>query len=505
MKKTAMLLILISLISKFSGLLRDIVLSYFYGASIISDAYLISQTIPIVIFSFIGIGIATGYMPMYTGIKKDKGVLEANKFTTNLLNSVLILCFIIIIFTFINTEFVVKLFASGFEGETLIITRQFTRISIIGIIFISIVNIFSSFLQINDKYIISAISIIPMNLIIILSIILSSKIDIKLIAIGSVIAIIVQVSILVPSVDGNGYKYKFSIDFKDENIKKMLLLTLPTILGIAINDINVLIDRTIASNISIGGISALNYANQINRFIHGVFVLSIATIFYPTISKLVVKNDIGKLKIVLNQSITGVLIFTVPSSIGILFFSEEIIRLLFERGAFDLNAMLLTSSALFFYAFGIVGTGLREILSRPFYSMKDTKTPTLNAMIGMLINIILNIILSKYLGIGGLALATSISAIITSFLLIYSLRKKIGSIGIRSILFTTMKIMATSIIMGVIARVVYNNTSELINYNLALIISIIIGVVTYFSILIFMKIEEVDLLIMNLKARVMKN
>ena len=344
MKKTALLLMLISLISKFFGLLRDIVLSYYYGASIISDAYLISQTIPIVIFSFIGIGISTGYIPMYTDINKNKGVSEANKFTTNLLNVILVLCFIIIIFIFINTEIVVKLFASGFEGETLVIARQFTRISIIGIIFTSIVNIISSLLQIYDRYIISAISVIPMNLTIILSIILSIKTDVRLIAFGSVIAIIIQVFTLIPSVRKNGYKYKLAIDLKDDNIKKMFYLTLPTILGVAINDINVLIDRTIASNISIGGISALNYANQINRFIHGVFVLSIATIFYPTISKLVVKNDIVKLKMVLNQSITGVLIITVPSSVGILFFSEEIVRLLFERGAFDLNAMLLTST-----------------------------------------------------------------------------------------------------------------------------------------------------------------
>ena len=150
---------------------------------------------------------------------------------------------------------------------------------------------------------------------------------------------------------------------------------------------------------------------------------------------------------------------------------------------------------------GIVGTGLREILSRPFYSMKDTKTPAINALIGMFINIILNIILSRYLGIGGLALATSISATITPLLLIYSLRIKIGSIGIRSILFTTIKIITASIIMGVIARGVYNNLSELINYNLALIVSIIVGVAAYFSILIFMKIEEIELLIMNLKAR----
>ena len=219
MKKTALLVMVITILSKILGFGREIVLSYVYGASAITDAYLISQTIPYVVFSFIGAGIATGFIPLYNRIFKEQGRLEANKYTNNLSNALLLLVSIIVAFVFLFTQPIVKIFASGFSRETLELAIKFTRISIVGIYFVANINIFASFLQIHKNYIIPALLGFPMNLVIIASLFISTKTNIYVIAIGSVLATASQLLLLIPFVRKSGYRYQPVLNLKDEYIK----------------------------------------------------------------------------------------------------------------------------------------------------------------------------------------------------------------------------------------------------------------------------------------------
>lgn len=501
MKKTAIMIMIITIISKLLGFAREMTLAYFYGASNISDAYIISLTVPSVIFGLIGTGISTGYIPMYSNIIQEHGEKEGNKYTSNLVNILIVLCTIIIILGLIFTGQIVKLFASGFEGETLSLAIRFTRVSLLGIYFTGIIYIFKGFLQIKGNYAIPALIGFPLNFFIILSIALSSKTNILVLSIGTVIATASQLALLIPFIRKKGYRHKLVFDIKDKHIKRMAHIALPVIIGTAVNDINVLVDRTIASQISVGGISALNYANRLNGFVQGIFVMSIATVLYPTISKMAAENNMNGLKKSVAESISSINILVIPATVGSMIFAEPIIRLLFGRGAFDVQAISMTSYALFFYSIGMIGFGLREILSRAFYSMQDTKTPMINAAIAVVINIILNIVLSRYLGIGGLALATSISAILCTVLLFISLRKKIGPFGLKNVAISFIKIACASIIMGIIARLSYSTLLNRISANLSLIIAIGIGALVYFVIINFMKIEEVDSMMRAIKMR----
>lgn len=499
MKKTTFILMIITVVSKVFGFGRDITLSYYYGTSNISDAYLISTTIPMVIFSFIGTGITTGYIPLYSKIERMYGEEEGNRYTNNLINLLIILCTIIIILGFLFTNQIVKLFASGFKEETLALAVQFTKISLLGIYFTGLRYIFSGFLQIKENYKIPALIGFPMNLLIILSVILSSRINILILSIGSVIATASQLLLLIPFIYKKGYKYKLVLDIKDKHIKKMIHIAIPVIIGVSVNQINVLVDRTIASGISVGGISALNYANRLNSFVQGLFVSTIVTVIYPVISKMVAENNISGLKKSISEAISSINLLVIPATIGAMIFTEPIVILLFGRGAFDSQAISMTSYALFFYSLGMIGFGLREVLSRAFYSLQDTKTPMINASIAVLINIVLNIVLSKHLGIGGLALATSISAIICTILLFISLRIKIGPFGLKDTLKSFIKIICASLLMGMLAKFFYNIFLNNVSSNLSLIFSICIGVISYFVIIYFMKIKEVKFIINAIK------
>lgn len=188
MKKTAVFLMIIAVLSKVTGFLRDITLSYFYGATAISDAYIISITITSVLFSLIIAGISTAYIPMYKQIEHEDGKRSALGFTNNLINIVLIITTGIIVIGLLSSNLLVKVFALGFDGETLKIAVMFTRIGLIGIYFTSLTQLFIGYLQINEKFTASAMVGLPFNFIIILSIYFSVHSNIVVLAIGSVLA-----------------------------------------------------------------------------------------------------------------------------------------------------------------------------------------------------------------------------------------------------------------------------------------------------------------------------
>lgn len=499
MKKTVIILMLLTVTSKILGFTRDITLSYFYGASIISDVYLISLAIPTVIFAIIGKGISTGFIPMYIHIESNRGTERANHFTNNIVNIVIVLCTIILIFGVLFTEPIVKLFASGFEGETLSLAVNFTRITLAGIYFIGLNYVFSAFLQTKEVFIIPAFIGLPANVIMIGSFFFSSQSNLYVLALGSLIAVGSQFLFISFYGYRNNFRYRPSLDIKNRDIKKMSYLALPAILGSSVAQINILVDKTIASRIAEGGISALNYASTLNLFVIGIIVTSIITVLFPKITKLAEEKNIVKMKKTLSYAINAVNLFILPSTVGYMIFAEPIVLLLFGRGEFDAHALSMTSYALFFYSIGLVGVSLKEILSNAFFSLHDTKTPTIISTIAVAMNIILNFILSRYLGLGGLALATSISAIVGSLLLLFSLRRRIGSIGLHTMLWTVSKIMLASFVMGVLSKLAYSFLINNFSISISLLLAICLGILVYSTLVYFMKIDEVNMIVFEIK------
>ncbi len=491
-----------TIISRILGFIREITLSYFYGASNISDAYLISQTIPTVIFGFIGAGLATAYIPMYSKIEKELGKKEADWFSSNLINVLMIIISVIFVVAFLFSEPIARLFASGFDGETLELASAFTRISLVGMFFNVLISLFSGYLQIKGKFMVPALIGLPFNVLVIISIIVSSQGNVFVMSIGTVVAIASQLLFMLPTMKKVRFQYQPAVNFKSEHMKSMLQMALPVFLGRSVNQINILVDKTIASGIAVGGISALNFANRLSQFVQGLFVISITTVIYPLISKMAVEGDVKNLKKAISESINTVNIVLLPATVGAMIFAEPIVRMLFGRGAFDEQAVVMTSQALFFLSIGMVGFGLREILTRAFYSLQDTKTPVVNATIGVGLNIVLNFILSRFLGIGGLALATSISATFTTVLLFISLRRKLGVLGLRKMVVTFVKILVASVVMGFIAKMSFGFlVGNLFGEIMSLILSIGAGAVVYFVIVSFMGIEDVEVILNSLRKR----
>ncbi|MGM0846574.1 MAG: murein biosynthesis integral membrane protein MurJ [Bacillota bacterium] len=502
MKKTVILLMVLTLFSKVFGFLRDITLSYFYGASEISDAFVISLTIPTVIFGIIATGISTGYIPIYSKIQENEGSERGRYFTNNLINILVVLSTSFIVVSLIFTEPLVKVFASGFEGETLRLAVLFTRLSIAGIYFTLIVRIMSAYLNYKQQFAIPALAGLPLSIVTIASIIASHVYDsLIILGIANISALFIQFLFIMFFSYKNGYRFSFVLDLKDDYIKLMAVTAIPVIAGSSVTQINKLVDRTLASQVAEGGISALTYAFTLNTSILGIFAVSISTVLFPSISKMAAKKNNKGLKESLSKALAGVIILLFPVTVGVLFFSEPIIRFLFGRGAFGQEAITMTSEAFFFYTIGLTSTGLRLILSKTFYSLHDTKTPMVNAAIAMALNIVLNFLLWKPMGLGGLALATSISSIFCSILLLISLRKKIGKLGLKSTAISFLKVALASLVMGLACKGIFEYLQIFTGESISLIITIAAAIGIYTILVHLLKLEDILLLLRRAASR----
>ena len=502
-------LMMATIIAKILGFGRELVLASSYGASMYSDAYLTAMNIPLVLFTIIGTTLGTVLIPMYFEVNSDLGEKKALNFTNNVFNIVIAICIVLAILGLVFTEPLVKVFAMGFEGDTLKIAIDFTRITIIGIVFTGLSYVMTAYLQIKNNFTVPGLISVPKNIIIITSIILSVKYNPYIMIWGTLIGIATEFIFQLPFAMKSGYKYQLYINIKDKYIKKMSWLIVPVLIGVAVNQINTMVDRTLASTLVEGSISALNYANKLNGFVMAMFITSVASVIYPMLSKLSSEDNKEKFTSSVVQSINSVILLVIPISVGAIVLATPIVKLLFQRGEFDDRATSMTAIALIMYSIGMVAFGLRDILGKVFYALQDTKTPMINGAMAMIMNIVLNIILVKYLQLAGLALATSISAIVCIFLLFGSLKKKIGYFGEDKIIKTTIKSILSAVVMGIVTYFAYNMVSNLLGVGfikeaVSLVVSVGAGAITYAILIVVLKVEEVNIITSMMKKKLNK-
>lgn len=504
MKKAATIIMVCTLISKLMGFFRELVMSYYFGAGAVTDAFIISQTLPKYLFNFILDGVSACFIPIYLRIKNDSNEYEANEFSNKILTIMLVMSIIVILLVEINTEFIINIVAPGFSSKTMKYAVIFSKITILTIIFSSIQILLMSYLNGNEKFLFPALIGLPSNLVSILFYILAGTYSIYYLPISMPLSTLGMIVLLIIGIRKENYKIKLNFRIKDENVKLLCMNAIPIIIGISANSINKLIDKNLASFFLEGGISSLNYAQLLNNFLLNIFVFSLATVLFSSISRMAAERNYLKMKEKMIESINIVGMLIIPMSIGMMLLSVPIIKFVLLRGAFTEQSVYITGNALFFYSIGTIGYGLREIIVRGFYAISDTKTPLKNSIIGIIVNIILNLILSRYMGLGGLALATSISAIVTTIMLFVSLRKKIGAFGLKGSVITYSKVFVASIIMGVLARFSYDFLVGNLGNTLSLFASIFVGGIVYLVLILNMKIEDVEVVKSMVRDRLRK-
>ncbi|MCF6463180.1 murein biosynthesis integral membrane protein MurJ [Clostridium sp. Cult1] len=502
--KSAAMIAIFTLISKFLGFLREVLIASKYGSGYETDTYFVAMTATTILMTTIGASLNTTLIPIFTEIEGRGGRRAKLKYLNNILNMVFFITIILALLGFFLSPIVIRILAKGFEGEQFQLAVKLNRIGLPIVIFLGFTYVFSGYLHSSEIFGPPAIMGIPYNFVFLFFLMFfADKGNIEGLMLVSVVAASTQFLIQVPAIKHQGYRYRVDINLHEPYLKKALILVLPVMVGSAVQQINTVIDRTLASSLVEGSISALTYASRLKDLIISVFIMAITTVVFPMLSKAFSQDDNMQVKKIMGQGINIILIITVPATIGILILAEPMVRIFFQRGAFDSTATIMTSQALIFYSLGLVGASLRLMLNRVFYSFQDTKTPMINGALAVGLNIVLNLILIRFMDHAGLALATSISATFTTLLLFLSLRKKIGPMGIRRYLICFMKTLFASMVMGIIVYFMYFGlTGRFISTGIGelfvLLSSIGVGALIYFILCSALKVKEIRILIKGL-------
>lgn len=505
--KSAAMIAIFTLLSKGLGFIREVMIASRYGSGMETDTYFVAMTATVIIVGTLGAALNTTLIPIFSEIGEKSGRKGQLRYLNNVLNLVFLSTLILAILGFIFSPLIIKLLAKGFEGQQFDLAVKLNRVGLPIIIFLGFTHVLSGFLHSKQIFGPHAIMGFPYNAVFLIYLFFFSKDTNIAILMGvSVIAASTQFLIQLPAVRHLGYRYSLNVNLHDPYLKKAMILIFPVLIGSAVQQINVIIDKTLASDLVKGSISALTYSSRINELIISVFVAAIATVVFPMLSSAFSRNEDQVVKDIFKQGVNIILIITIPATIGIMLLAKPMVFLFFQRGAFDDLATSMTSGALIFYSVGLVGASLRLMLNKVFYSFQDTKTPMVNGAIAVGLNLILNLILVGPLQHMGLALATSISTTITTILLFIALRKKLGPLGMGNMVLTFIKTLISALIMGLVVYLIYYKLGAIlpevkIVQMIMLLLSIGVGAIVYFILCLLFRIKEMKVLVRGLVKR----
>ncbi len=465
-----------SIISRFLGVIRDLLLAQKFGAGSELDIYFAAFKIPDFVYNVLILGgVLVAFLPLFSEyFAKDEK--EAWKFSSNCLNIFLFLLVLLSLVLFLFTPFLMKLIAPGFNAAQMQKTITLTRIMFLSPIFFGLSSIFSGILQYFNRFLVYSLCPILYNLGIIFGIIfLAPKFGILGVGFGVILGAFLHFAIQIPSVIKCGFNYKFVLDFKDTKIKRVFSLMIPRSFGVSVQQINLIVINAIASTLSAGSISIFTFANNVQYFPIGIVGASLATAVFPSLSKSWAEKKKEEFVDSFSSAFRQIMYFIFPISFLIFILRSQIVEILLQRGEFSDLAASLTSASLALFCFGIFASSLLPLFFRAFFSLKDTKTPTIIAIISMGVSIALSFFLTQalvvlpktsmigWLGVFlrqilslkaenisvlGLPLAVSVGAIFQFVLLFIFLRKRLGGFDLERIKTSFLKILIAITLMG---------------------------------------------------------
>ncbi|MCQ2566135.1 MAG: murein biosynthesis integral membrane protein MurJ [Clostridia bacterium] len=443
--QTAIIMAILTVGGKVLGFLREMILANYYGTGAVTDAYVMAQSIANAILAGAISAAATSYMPTFSAKVEKDGMREGDLFTSRLINLLVLVSGSVFILGSVFSKSLVRLLANGFEGEAASLTAFYLKGAFFAIVFNAIVVILEAYLQYGGIFLPQLVLGYVQNISIIIVTVISSRGSSKLLILGLVIGWGFRAIGLMALSGKRGFKY--SADFAvTDAVKEAAVLALPVFIGGSVNQINTLVDKTLASGLDGGSVSALNYGNLIVGVISAMTVTVMVTMLYPRMNQAFTLGDYDRIGSIAERSINLIVLITVPCTFGCMLFAKPAIRLIYERGAFGEGSTELTSAAFFYYALGLTFIAIAQIITKLFYSMHNTKTAVKCSVISMVLNVVLNLILVKVMGHAGLALATSIAQFCNAGLLYYVFRCRYPKI---SLVKSPKKIILTVIFSAV--------------------------------------------------------
>lgn len=516
--RAALIVMVATTLSRIFGYVREMVVAAYFGAGYQVDAYRVAIQLPNLFRLLLAdAAIASAFIPVFSSYLAREKKEEAWKITSSIINLTVLVMGTITIIGIVFAPSLVHLLAPGFKAReaTFDLSVSLTRVMFPALGFMALSGIVMGVLNSYNKFFVPSISPVIWNVVIIGSVVIfSGRSGIYALAVGLVVATIVQFLIQLPNIGSDLKLYRLKIFFHHPGVQEFLKLLIPIVASAATVNINTIVDTRFASVLGTGSVATLGYAVRLFQVPMGVFSIAISTVLFPTLSKFASLDKKEDFKNYLSFGIRAVIAIVMPILVYFVVFALPIVRLLFERGQFRFQDSLMTASPFAYYSLGLVAVSITTLLNRAYYALKDSKTPFLVGLLSVVVNYFgdwffmraLPVIFEvsglpesvKWLGYphGGIALSTSVVGVFQTFLLAYFYRRKFGHLEGRKILKTFIKITFSSIIAAAIAFPVFEILYGVKTGTLGLLMSLtgsfgVFAIIIVVSVILF-KMEEMN-------------
>jgi putative peptidoglycan lipid II flippase len=412
------------------GFIRDVITASLLGTGAAMDALVIAMKLPSLLRRLLAEGaFNAAFVPMYAGLLAKEGKQSANSFAEEVLSVFVVCLMVIVVVVELLMSWLIPAFVPGFAAtpERLELAIAYSRITFPFILFISLTALYSGILNSFDRFAAAAASPMAGNIFVIGFVMgMSVYVSDSGILIAGAIAgcgVVQLLWVLVPAYK-NGTALSLKVPRLTPRVKQLLKRMAPVALGSGVHQFNVLIGTLIASILPVSGISYLYYAERLNQLPLSVIGTAMSTVLLPMLAKCIRAGRHDEAKAMQNQGVELSMLLTVPAMIGLVILAEPLVKMLYERGAFDAAAAQQTSYALMAYSIGLPAYVLTKIFDTSFYAQEDAVTPLKIAGVAVAVDIVLSVVLIGSMQHVGIALATAAAAWVNVILLAYVLNRR---------------------------------------------------------------------------------
>ncbi|MFQ5742853.1 MAG: murein biosynthesis integral membrane protein MurJ [Acidobacteriota bacterium] len=483
---------LITLLSRFSGYLRDMVIGYLLGTGMLADAWVAAFRLPNTLRRLVGEGnVSAAFVPVFADETRRRDQRRIWQLADSFHAAILVAASGLMLLGIAAAPWLVRsVLVPGFGARAGAwdLTAHLARITFPYLLFISLSAALMAILNARDRFAAPAFTPVLFNLALIacalsLSGTLSS---VNALAAGAIVGGFLQWLFLVPFSWRLGMRFRLHLRLSDPAMRRIGLLMVPGLFGVGITQINVLVGQLLASFLRTGSISSLYYAGRLNELTLGVFAISVATVVLPLMSRQAARGDREQLVSTLNFALRQVTLITLPAAVGLILLRSQIVDVLFQRGLFNSQSTDLTAAALWGYSCGLIGYAAVRIIAPAFYALKDTRTPVIVAAVAMVANVVGCLILMQRFGHVGIALANSLAGYLNTVLLLVLLRRKLGRVGLWRLTTSFLRLGVAAAVMGWVVSALSGwwkpaSGAGLVTEVLVLAAVILVGVLTYLA------------------------
>ncbi len=520
--RAALIVLIGFLASGVLGFIRTLIISQTFGAGEALDSFIAAQRIPEIIFVLVAGGaLGSSFIPIYARRRKDNEA-EAWRLASAVTTLAALAALILGILVILAAPWLVnKFLRPQSTPEAQALTLNMMRLMMITPVIFSVSGLLMGILQSHQQFLLSSIAISMNNIGIIIGALVIARLlppdpgvaqvgnsNAYGLAYGAVLSAILHLVVQIPGLRKIDARLRPLFNWRIPGVIEVLALMGPRVLGLAMVQINFVVNIVLTDPMTLGSLTALSTAFTLMFFAIGIIGQSIGSAVFPTLSALSAENDFEGFKNRLASVLRSVLFLSFPATVVFILLGSSLVSL-FERGEWTNTFTRATAWALAFYAIGIAGFSLLEVLSRAFYALSDTWTPVKIGIPSMLTNIALSLIFVRIVGdqgslvrgpFGGLALANSLTTILESLVLWWLLRRRIGSIKDAYVLGGVWRVIVATLVMAV-ALILVMSALENTNSLVTLIVSAVVGGGIFFGVSAALGLDEAKAVPMMLLRR----